>query len=56
MPLPEMFERQAPTTAHLRQPTARNLSGTPVAAPLVGGTATAAPSVSNTVGGASVLH
>ena len=56
MPLPEMFERQAPTTAHLRQPTARNLSGAPVAAPLVGGTATAAPSVSNTVGGASVLH
>ena len=49
MPLAEMFERQAPSTAHLRQPTPRPLSGTPLpSAP--------PPSVGNTVGGASVLH
>ncbi|MFC2538440.1 MAG: EAL domain-containing protein [Lautropia mirabilis] len=49
MPLGEMFERQAPSTAHLRQPTPRPLQGTPIpSAP--------PPSVGNTVGGASVLH
>lgn len=49
MPLAEMFERQAPSTAHLRQPTPRPLQGTPLpSAP--------PPSVGNTVGGASVLH
>ena len=49
MPLAEMFERQAPSTAHLRQPPPRPLSGTPLpSAP--------PPSVGNTVGGASVLH
>lgn len=49
MPLGEMFERQAPSTAHLRQPPPRPLSGTPLpSAP--------PPSVGNTVGGASVLH
>ena len=49
MPLAEMFERQAPSTAHLRQPTSRPLQGTPLpSAP--------PPSVGNTVGGASVLH
>ena len=49
MPLGEMFERQAPSTAHLRQPTPRPLQGTPMpSAP--------PPSVGNTVGGASVLH
>ena len=49
MPLAEMFERQAPSTAHLRQPTPRPLQGTPMpSAP--------PPSVGNTVGGASVLH
>ena len=49
MPLAEMFERQAPCTAHLRQPTLRPLQGTPIpSAP--------PPSVGNTVGGASVLH
>ena len=49
MPLAEMFERQAPSTAHLRQPTLRPLQGTPIpSAP--------PPSVGNTVGGASVLH
>ena len=49
MPLAEMFERQAPSTAHLRQPTPRPLQGTPIpSAP--------PPSVGNTVGGASVLH
>ena len=49
MPLAEMFERQAPSTAHLRQPPPRSLSGTPLpSAP--------PPSVGNTVGGASVLH
>ena len=49
MPLGEMFERQAPSTAHLRQPTPRPLQGTPLpSAP--------PPSVGNTVGGASVLH
>ena len=49
MPLGEMFERQAPSTAHLRQPTSRPLQGTPLpSAP--------PPSVGNTVGGASVLH
>ena len=31
MPLAEMFERQAPSTAHLRQPPPRPLSGTPLA-------------------------
>lgn len=49
MPLAEMFERQAPSTAHLRQPTPRPLQGTPLpSAP--------PPSVGNTVSGASVLH
>ena len=49
MPLAEMFERQAPSTAHLRQPAPRPLQGTPMpSAP--------PPSVGNTVGGASVLH
>lgn len=49
MPLGEMFERQAPSTTHLRQPPPRPLSGTPLpSAP--------PPSVGNTVGGASVLH
>ena len=49
MPLAEMFERQAPSTAHLRQPPPRPLSGTPLpSAP--------PPSVGNTVGGDSVLH
>ena len=49
MPLAEMFERQAPSTAHLRQPTPRPLQGTPLpSAP--------PPSVGQTVGGASVLH
>lgn len=49
MPLAEMFEHQAPSTAHLRQPTPRPLQGTPLpSAP--------PPSVGNTVGGASVLH
>ena len=49
MPLGEMFERQAPSTAPLRQPTPRPLQGTPIpSAP--------PPSVGNTVGGASVLH
>ena len=49
MPLAEMFERQAPSTAHLRQPTPRPLQGTPMPS-------TPPPSVGNTVGGASVLH
>ena len=49
MPLAEMFERQAPSTAHLRQPPPRPLSGTPLPS-------AQPPSVGNTVGGASVLH